>query len=65
MIKIYCSNIEEIENGYLVYLQKWDSETDESRVSEKHAFVGIGARDRAFDFGKMQLGEEVKEEVKY
>ena len=65
MIEIYSTNIRKIENGYIVFLNKFDLEKEEMTTTEEYAFVGKNEMERAFQFAKAKLGNTEVPEVKY
>ena len=65
MIEIYSTNIRKIENGYIVFLNKFDLEKEEMATTDEYAFVGKNDMERAFQFAKAKLGEKEASEVKY
>ena len=65
MIEIYSTNIRKIENGFIVFLNKFDLDKEEMSTTTEYAFVGKNDMERAFQFAKSKLGNKEEEEVKY
>ena len=65
MIEIYSTNIRKIENGFIVFLNKFDLDKEEMSTTTEYAFVGKNDMERAFQFAKEKLGETEVPEVKF